>query len=334
MILIDEQSYIDINLDGSPDDWKLCKPVATGEEGYILKVFRFFNTSYSLFYSLKLYEGTIDDYQLMINLDGADGFEYMISNDSLFREDENGMTFIKVVSSFKNDLFLEAGLKLSEIGLDTTDYFTASVFVNGNDLWGKGEEFAYMKYPTLSTPGNFGLKVSSDNPYHRIKVKWGYDKDPDKYVIERSTDDSLHFNIIAKVKSSTSYYLDDDVDSSHVYYYRMFSYKDLVRSPYTQTLWMRPGVAGINSLKNDSGSINIYPNPAKDRAIIDIELRTPDVITLEIISISGKKVKTIYRGTVNGTKQTELSTDGMQQGIYFLRATGSKTFLVKKIVVQ
>jgi len=330
----DEQAYIEIKLDGSFGDWKLCKPVATGEEDLLLKSVRLFNTSDSLFYSLKLHYEDVQDYQLLFNLDGIDGFEYLLSNDSLFSNEGSGWVFKIVVPSFKNDEFLEAGLKLSEIGLDSIDYFTASAYINGKDIWGKGEEFSYLKYPALTAPENFGLRVSSDNPYHRIKVKWGYDKNPDKYVIERSTDDSLHFNIIAKVKSSTSYYLDDDVDSSHVYYYRMFSYKDIVRSPYTQTMWMRPGTTGINALYKNTGRVEVIPNPVTNRAVVRIALNNSDNITVELFTLAGVKIETLYKGVVKDQKELVFQTASFNPGIYLLKVGGDNTFLMSKIIVQ
>lgn len=330
----DEQAYIDIKLNGSPDDWKLCKPVATREENHLLKVVRFFNNSDSLFYSLKLYEGAIEDYQLMLNLDGLDGFEYMLRNDSLFCNEDGEWSFIKTVPSFKNNKFLEAGLKLSEIGLDSIDYFTASAFINRMDIWGKGEEFSYLKYPTLSAPANFQLKVSSDNPYHRIKVKWGYDKTPDKYVIERSTDDSLHFSIIAKVKSGNSYYLDDDVDSSHVYYYRMFSYTDIIRSAYTEILWMRPGVSGVNMRQRNSGSIEIFPNPVHENATIIIKTDVNDYVTADICSLQGKTVQTLFEGSINGEKHITFNTNNLPGGLYLVKVKGKQTFIIRKIVIR
>ena len=330
----DKQAYIDIKLDGTSDDWKLCKPVATGEENHLLKVVRFFNTTDSLFYSLKLDEGTIDDYQLQINLDGIEGFEYLLSNDSIFSKEGSGWVFKKVIHSFNDGKFLEAGLKLSEIGLDHIDYFTTSAFINDKDIWGKSEEFSYLKYPTLITPTNFGLKVSSDNPYHRIKVKWGYDKNPDRYVIERSTDDSLHYNMIAEVKSSTSYYLDDDVDSSHIYYYRMFSYKGMVRSSYTQTMWMRPGTTGINSFYKNTGRVTVIPNPVSNSAVVKIELNNSDNITVELFTLAGVKIETLYKGVVKDYKELVFQSAFVNPGIYLLKVGGENTFLMSKIIVQ
>jgi len=173
-----------------------------------------------------------------------------------------------------------------------------------------------------------------DNPYHRIKVKWLLNSNPDGYVIERSVDDSLNFTVLTEVDRSKSYYLDDDVDSSHIYFYRMYSHKDILRSPDTKTKWMRPGFLGINSFKDNSGMINVRPNPVMARATIEIELKSPDTIMLELFTLSGKKVKTVYRGLVTDRQSIEFTTGGIGQGVYLLKATGSRTFLVKKIIVQ
>ncbi len=327
----DIQEYININLDGQSDDWKLCKPVATGIVNNQLAAVRFYNTSDMLFYSIDMGD-SINEYQLLFNVDGLPGMDFKISNDSLFRYENENWNFIKIIDTFLGKTFLESNIMLSEIDFDSIDYLTAKVYINGTDLWGNDQAFSFLKYPVLNPPDNFDLKVSLEKPYTRIKVKWLFSTNPDAYVIERSIDDSLHFETLTEVSNTTSYYLDDDVDSSHVYYYRMFSHKDVLRSSYTETKWMRPGVAGINSIEQNTGSVNIFPLPVSVFATINVKLTSPDNVRMELLSLTGKSLQTLYHGRIVGEKNIGFNASKLPAGFYFLKIKGDNTLMIKKIV--
>ena len=331
----DVQEYIYIKLDGNPDDWKLCKPVATGLiKAPRLQSVRFFNTSDSLFYSIQMENDTIHSYQLYFNIDGTMGFEYKISNDTLYANQNDTWTFQNMIPSYDSEGFLEAGLKLSQLGFDTIDYLEAVAYINKKEVWGNGEEFPFMKYETMLPPEHFDLKVSLEMPYHRIKIKWLYDSNPDEYVLERSVDDSLHFTVLVKLPNNHSYYLDDDVDSSHVYYYRMYSHKDIIRSPYTGTMWMKPGFAGINNNFYNSGNLTVFPQPAKTKLFVKIRLNTPDKVEVSLLSIEGKKIKSIYNGYIINEKILGFLCGNIAPGIYVLKVSGKNTFMADKIVIK
>lgn len=330
----DQQSYISIKLDGSSGDWNLCKPAATGVIDDSLVAIRLFNAGDSLFFSFDNNFDTITSYQLYFNIDGESGFEYQISNDSLFANENQSWVLLSVIQSYRSLGFIEAGIKFSGISIDTIDYFTASARINGVDVWGNDEEFGYLKYETLPPPDHFALKPSSEVPYHRIKIKWLFDSNPDAYVIERSVDDSLHFTTLTEVDNSTSYYLDNDVDSSHVYYYKMFSYKDILRSPNTKIESMRPGFAGFNSLYRISGSVDVFPVPVENRATINIGLNSPGNISVELLELSGKSVKKLFQGYCYDEKVIEFKTNDVVSGVYMIEVKGGNTYMVKKIVVH
>lgn len=331
----DIQEYIDIKLNGNSDDWKLCKPVATSLiEGSRLQTVRFYNTADSLFFGLKMEDDTLLNYLLYFYDDNYSGFKYKISNDSLFYQENSSWIFNKKILSFSDVSFLESGLKLSDIGFDTTDYLICKAYINHKEVWGNNKTFSFFKYPQIEPPDNFELKVSAEIPYHRIKIKWLYSNIPDAYVIQRSVDDSLHFEELAEFNNSTSYYLDNDVDSSHVYYYRMFSHKDILRSAFTNTMWMRPGFTRINSLDRNTGKMDVYPVPVTGRALINVQLSTPDYIEIELLTLVGQSVQTIFKNFVADKKSIDFNIEQLPTGIYLLRAKGDKTLLVKKIVIR
>jgi hypothetical protein len=331
---VGDKMYISIKLDGEEDDWNLCRPVATGLNNSKLEVVRFYNTVDTLFYSLQVDGDVIHDYQLYFNIDGNSGFEYKISNDSVFSNQAGNWILSRVNTSYSHPGFMESGLLLSDLAMDTVDYITARCVINGHDVWGNNEAFGFLKYPELEPPANFDLKVSAETPYSRIKIKWLYDNTPDAYVIERSVDDSLHFETLTETSNSTSYYLDNDVDSSHVYYYRMFLHKDVLRSAYTRIMWMRPGFAGVGNTANNTCVINVYPVPVLNSATVSIQLCAPDKVKIELLMLTGKPLQTIYSGLIYNKKNINFNVKDLPAGVYLLKIKGNNTSIVKKIVLK
>ncbi len=329
-----EMSFIYIHLDGNPSDWNLCKPVATGEYQDSLQVLRFFNQNDTLFYSIENTGDTLTSYQLFFNVDALSGFEYKISNDTLFLYQNGNWGFSKQLQSFKSFGFIEAGINLSDIGMENKDFFTASLWLNNQNVWGENQEFEYLKYETLASPKGFDLKMSVDDPFGRIKVEWQNDSNPDGYVIERSLDDSLHFLHLTETSNSTFYYLDNDVDTSHVYFYRMYSFKDILRSPFTKILWMRPGFTGIHEIKNLNCIINVFPNPINSTSTISVIVDNPDNIVVELYNLYGIKIKTLFKGSVVNEETIIFFARSISSGTYLLVVRGKRTSKIKKIVVS
>jgi hypothetical protein len=326
--------YLNISLDGSKDDWTLCPPVATNND--FLNGFtgvRFFNNNDSLFISINT-EDSLKDYALYFYRKDEAGYDFLLKNDSLFKSENDGLSFVKILNSFYENNFMETGLRLSDINMDTIDYIKSKALVNGMDVWGNNQTFDYLKYETLNPPVDFGLRSSVDHPYSRIKVKWLLDKSPDGYVIERSVDDTLHFETLVRLNNHAAYYLDDEVDSSHVYYYRMFSYKNIIRSPYTAIEKMRPGFTGINTLRGNQCSLNLYPNPSQNKVSLVLDLLAADEVTISIYSLTGVKMKNLFNGFVKEKVNLNFNVKGFPSGLYIIEVRGRKTNLIKKMMVQ
>lgn len=83
-----------------------------------------------------------------------------------------------------------------------------------------------------------------------------------------------------------------------------------------------PSTTGITAKQADGSGIHIsaYPCPFSDHTTIDYYLPEGDFITLSLIDICGRKVKTIVSGYQDmGTHQVSLSCAGIPRGYYFFR---------------
>ncbi len=69
-----------------------------------------------------------------------------------------------------------------------------------------------------------------------------------------------------------------------------------------------------------SKSINLtaaYPNPTSGRASFDISVPSEQFVTVTLHNTVGAEVRELFRGTVDGQKSVEFSTDGLPSGAYY-----------------
>ena len=335
LISNDEKMFARIKIDGEPVDWDLVSPAATGLVDETITGIRFFNTSDSLFFSIKTTSPTkLNSYRLFLNTNGKNTFNYKISNDSLFKLDGSSWLYQNKLAGFGNENFLESGLLLSEIEFENNNSLQASALVNGTDVWGDGEVFFFLKYGTISTPDNFKLKPSINDPYHTIRIQWTPNPGLEGFIIERSTNDSLHFEQIADLASSKNFYLDSGLDSANIYYYRMFSYIGINPSAYTITIRMKTAWVGIQEDVDALASkIHIFPNPASDNAAVHIQFKKPEKVEIELYNLNHKKVRDIFSGNISGKRSITFETSGLSNGIDLVSIKMQGIQIHKKLII-
>ncbi len=326
--------YAEIHLDGNPNDWDVVPPSATGFVNGTMASICFFNnrTADSLYFAI---DGKIEkSYRVNFDINNDGTFDWYISNDSLFSIVSGESRFKKLIASYHNSNFLESGIKMSETGLDTANTFGASLFIDGQDVWGNDEHFSFMKYQPPSSPRYFNLGTLTEHKWSRIKITWFPDQSPEGYVIERSANDSLHFKQLVKLDNTKFQYIDKNLDSTTNYYYRVFSYKNFLRSPYTRVKGMRPGrPLGINSIINHNASVTIIPNPVKQYGQIEISLEKPDIVQVSLYSLNGRKIMSLNPRQITGKTTIPLNVTNIKAGYYLLKISGKKTLLFKKLII-
>jgi len=77
---------------------------------------------------------------------------------------------------------------------------------------------------------------------------------------------------------------------------------------------------------------DIYPNPATDALTVSLTLSQSETTVINVLDITGKVVKTINVGTVNGDKNIAVSLEEMTSGIYFIQLINADGKQVKKFV--
>jgi len=90
---------------------------------------------------------------------------------------------------------------------------------------------------------------------------------------------------------------------------------------------------GIEELKNNSGSVNIYPNPFNDYTTFVIKSdKLNETYSFELFDALGKNVKTVQQIS---SKEFNISRNGLQNGVYFYRIYSTESTIgVGKLIVR
>ena len=79
---------------------------------------------------------------------------------------------------------------------------------------------------------------------------------------------------------------------------------------------------GINDL-NNGVALKVYPNPASTNAYLEYSLTSDAVVTVEIINISGKVVRSQTKTSVAGINTVKLPLESLGTGLYFIKVTSA-----------
>ncbi len=83
------------------------------------------------------------------------------------------------------------------------------------------------------------------------------------------------------------------------------------------------------------GEVNLFPNPAKDFAQLDLNLNAPSEVGVRIFDITGKQVQQIQSQMLPGGKNTlRINTGSLGAGMYTVKVLGNGIDRALKLVVQ
>lgn len=92
---------------------------------------------------------------------------------------------------------------------------------------------------------------------------------------------------------------------------------------------------GINDIAAGVQTLHFYPNPVTDRADLIIKLGSNEVVTVDILDITGKSVGTLLKNESigAGTIAVPVNTTTLSNGLYFAKVvSGSFSYSVKFVV--
>lgn len=99
---------------------------------------------------------------------------------------------------------------------------------------------------------------------------------------------------------------------------------------YTTPSPIQPGSGDEFSIE----SINIYPNPIVDEALLQIEAIGAQRSSIEVVDVNGTIQTRLDFDLLEGYNQVKVNTSQLKRGIYFVRIGTNKKVLVKKLIKQ
>ncbi len=93
-------------------------------------------------------------------------------------------------------------------------------------------------------------------------------------------------------------------------------------------------VLGIEELSNIVSNFELYPNPANNSANINIELKSEENVSLQILDLTGKVVKTVNYGQLNGVYILPIDLIEFNSGMYIVNMWIGNQSITQKLMVD
>lgn len=91
----------------------------------------------------------------------------------------------------------------------------------------------------------------------------------------------------------------------------------------------------LNESAATAGSgLAVFPNPANSNFNISFNTLSNEQYQLQLLDLSGRVVKELGTGNINGTFKQSFSAEGLDKGIYFVKLNSNNTSQVSKLVIQ
>ena len=110
------------------------------------------------------------------------------------------------------------------------------------------------------------------------------------------------------------------------------------KDPDVLSGWSKKNFFVTNALREENiapASLQIYPNPASENAVLHFSLLLPSQVQLSIFDVNGKEVTAILNEPLEaGHHSVPINTIQLSQGIYFVRMITADGIVNEKLIVQ
>ena len=95
-------------------------------------------------------------------------------------------------------------------------------------------------------------------------------------------------------------------------------------------------IVGIEEFHSDSNPISdIYPNPASEMTVIELNLEQGSQASIDILDVSGRLVQEIHKGAVQpGQSNYFLDARTLQSGVYIVRLVVGEQMFSRRLMVD
>jgi hypothetical protein len=183
---------------------------------------------------------------------------------------------------------------------------------------------ADIEFP--STPENLSGEYSDQT---QIQISWDAATDNVGVVGYR-----IYKNGILIDTSYTTSYIDSDVENWRMNNYAVAAFDATGNAGIPCKPIDISATNSINSLASIA-KFNIHPNPAKEITNIEFFLKTPSVIKISIIKLTGQVVEEFVARAYNpGKHQIAVGTKKIGKGIYLIQFQTGNNTISKKLIIK
>jgi hypothetical protein len=169
--------------------------------------------------------------------------------------------------------------------------------------------------------------VATASGMSKINLSWtDNSSNEDRFIIQRSVNDSNAFNTIDSVNANITTYQNTGLLPGTKYYYRIFGKTADFRSAYSNYASATTGV-GLNDSRS-SAYITAYPNPFKNELILK------STVNLSGYSIYNMMGELILNEKTEPVQYLEINTVSIPAGVYILKSTYDDGIDYRKIIVK
>ncbi len=180
------------------------------------------------------------------------------------------------------------------------------------------------------------LNFSVDNNQDYNKIYWTTATEINNayFTLEKSTD-GVKFEALAQIAGAGN----SNIQRYYEYFdtspFEDITYYQLSQTDYDGTT-KKLGIISVKKAKKLSG-ITLRPNPASNTTYLEIPSDKEDVVTIQIVDLTGRSVSSQEISLKPGKNTFEVHTSGLEKGIYFIhihnRSIDKSFKLLKRIKI-
>ncbi|MBA2613934.1 MAG: T9SS type A sorting domain-containing protein [Bacteroidetes bacterium] len=93
-------------------------------------------------------------------------------------------------------------------------------------------------------------------------------------------------------------------------------------------------VTGIQKQESFLNGLGVYPNPSTESLNMNLNLKSQQQITIELVDMNGKLVRSKNVGIVQGESTQTINVAGLAKGCYSIKVIGEQAIEIRKIVIE
>ena len=218
-------------------------------------------------------------------------------------------------TEFPNPPFLEYLIRFQNVGNDTA--FTVRIFnpIDTNKLEINSLEFVASSHP-----------VDMQYVFHERYMKFTFNN---ILLVDSTTNEPMSHGFVRyKIKPKSNLVVNDSILNSATIH---FDFEAPVLTNTALTTIESPTSLPAMEIPG-KGTMQLWPNPAKETLNVGISLNTSSEITIDMLNIFGQTVATKKAKGVRGENKLEMSVEELPAGVYVIRADVGGKLIQMKVV--